>query len=243
VAVTLYLARHAEASNPRGILYGRLPRVDLSDNGRVQAAELAGAMADLPLAAIYHSPLLRARRTAAAIASRHPGVRLIRSSLLLENLHPFQGRPQSEVATLGDRVYDPDVIGQGGESIEDLRDRLGRFLRLVARRHAGAAVAAVAHADPIAALRLHLLGKELNIVGLRQEAPPPAAVFRIDLLDASTTQLSWFWRPAAPPSTPRETPAAQEAVRPVAVAESDPASGTDRAPDCPAAAAQVRSSG
>ena len=40
MAVTIYLARHAEAANPKNILYGRLPRVDLSVGGRDQAAAL-----------------------------------------------------------------------------------------------------------------------------------------------------------------------------------------------------------
>ena len=197
--VSVYLVRHAEAHNPGGILYGRLPRIDLSSSGREQAGRLAEAMAALQLEAIYHSPLLRARRTALAIGRHQHGVPLRESALLLENRHPLQGRPQAEVAKLGDRVYDPDVLGAEGESIAALSARLARFLRQVARRHPEGVVAAVAHADPLAALRATLLGKELKVATLRQEAPPLASVFRFDLLTDGTTRLEWFYRPPGPP--------------------------------------------
>lgn len=195
MALTIYLARHAEAANPRGILYGRLPRIDLSATGREQSASLAAAMAELPLQAVYCSPLLRARRTAEAIAERHPGVPVVRSSLLLENRHPYQGRPQSEVAKLGTKAFDAEVLGPHGETIVDLRDRLMRFLWRAARRYPGGVIAAVGHADPLAAVRAHLLGKELTSVSLHQEAPAPAAVFRVDLSDDGTVRLEWFWKP------------------------------------------------
>ena len=195
----LYAVRHAETQNPRDILYGRLPRFDLSESGRTQAAATAEAMAGLPLDAIYHSPLLRARHTAAAIAARHPGVPVRQSRLLLENLHPYQGRPHSEVAKLGDRAYDPEILGTQGESIADLRDRLARFLQMIRRRHPGGVVAAISHADPLSALRLHLLGKELTHTNLRQEAPPLASVFEVELGADGAPRVDWFWRPPAPP--------------------------------------------
>src|SRR5712692_4975072 len=68
---TVWLARHGEAHNPSELLYGRLPRVRLSPEGRRQAQALAGFLAPRSLAAIYSSPLLRARRTAEAV----PGTR------------------------------------------------------------------------------------------------------------------------------------------------------------------------
>jgi broad specificity phosphatase PhoE len=197
--LTLYVVRHTETHNPRDILYGRLPRFDLSARGREQAAATAEAMAELPLDVIYRSPLLRARRTAAAIAARHPGVPVRESSLLLENLHPYQGRTHAEIAKLGDRAYDPGVLGETGESIPDLVRRVARFLQMVRRRHAGGVVAAVSHADPVAALRLYLLDKELVHANLRQEAPPLGGVFRAELDGGGPPRLEWLWKPEPPP--------------------------------------------
>jgi broad specificity phosphatase PhoE len=225
VGLTIYFVRHAEAANPRDILYGRLPRVDLSANGRKQAEALAVAMADLPLEAIYQSPLLRARRTAAAIAVHHPGVPIIRSSLLLENRHPFEGRPQTEVAKLADRAYDPDILGTTGESLLDLRDRVVRFLQRTSRRHLGGVVAAVAHADPLAVLRVCLLSKELSLARLREETPPLAAVFRVDFDDDRPPRLEWFWKAQA--TAPTNEGAASGRNGRAAVAESQPGLAVD----------------
>ena len=59
--------RHGEVHNPRAIFYGRMPRFRLSEAGRRQAEAAADYLAGAPLAAIYTSPLLRARQTAAII--------------------------------------------------------------------------------------------------------------------------------------------------------------------------------
>src|SRR5437763_11491251 len=75
-----------------------------------------------------------------------------------------------------------------------------RFLQRVSRRHRDGVVAAVAHADPLAALRAQLLGKGPTIASMRQEAPPLAAVFRVELSDAGAAGLEWFWKPPVPPA-------------------------------------------
>jgi broad specificity phosphatase PhoE len=229
----LYFVRHAETHNPRDILYGRLPRFDLSERGRQQAVALADAMASLRLDAIYQSPLLRARRTAATIAARHPGVPVKWSKLLLENLHPYQGRPQSEIAKIGDRAYDPEILGAGGESIADLRRRMARFVQVVRARHPGGVLAVVSHADPLSALRLNLLGKESTHANLRQEAPPLASIFQVELGADGSSRLEWFWKlPAA--LVPAQRPAdgaARAAAEPPGAASRDGAEpGPSREP-------------
>jgi broad specificity phosphatase PhoE len=227
MGLTLYLARHAEAHNPHGILYGRLPRVDLSSSGQRQAEALAEALAVLRPRAIFQSPLLRARRTASFVAARHPGVPLRSSRLLLENLHPYQGRKHSEIAELRDRVYDPDVLGEEGETINDLCERLVRFVRRLGREYPSGEVIAVAHADPLAALRAHLLGKELVVGSLRQEAPPLTGVFRIEVHETEIGAPEWFYRPPAPPApTNGETEAAQPGQPSEAEASAQPPAGS-----------------
>ncbi len=63
--------RHGEVWNPDGIVYGRLPGYGLSERGRTEAAELADALEGEPIRAVFASPLLRARQTAAILAEPH----------------------------------------------------------------------------------------------------------------------------------------------------------------------------
>src|SRR5262245_14410990 len=75
---TIWLARHGEVHNPGEVLYGRMPRMRLTPEGHRQAEALADFLAARPLAAVYSSPMLRARRTAAAVLARQPGLGRIR---------------------------------------------------------------------------------------------------------------------------------------------------------------------
>ena len=67
---TVFLARHGQtAYNLEGRFQGQRP-VPLDETGRAQAAELAERAAGYEFAALWCSPLLRARETADAVATR-----------------------------------------------------------------------------------------------------------------------------------------------------------------------------
>src|SRR5260370_1030775 len=67
----LVRVRHAVTEQAGPMLTGRAPGVDLSEDGRKQAAALADRLADLPVAAVYASPIERTAQTGAAVAERH----------------------------------------------------------------------------------------------------------------------------------------------------------------------------
>jgi len=64
------LIRHAHCDPLGHAISGRTPGVHLSTQGRAQADELAGRLAQLAISAIYSSPLERTLETAAPLASR-----------------------------------------------------------------------------------------------------------------------------------------------------------------------------
>src|SRR3982074_1571184 len=93
-STTIWLARHGEAHNPSELLYGRLPRVRLTAEGRRQARALADFLAPQPLAAIYSSRMLRARRTAEAVLATRSDVARIRIDADLTEVRTgWQGEP------------------------------------------------------------------------------------------------------------------------------------------------------
>ncbi|MEW6221358.1 MAG: histidine phosphatase family protein [Thermodesulfobacteriota bacterium] len=168
-ATHLVLVRHGAVHNPKNVLYGRLPRFPLAAAGRSQALAAALALAATPLAALYSSPLLRARQTAAAIRERQPGLSLALCHLLTDVASPHQGRPGAEVDALPDNVYQDSR--PPFETPADVLGRLIRFLGQVRRRHSGQWVAAVSHGDPIAFLILWAHGQPPSAAGKTGLAP------------------------------------------------------------------------
>lgn len=71
---TLYLIRHAEPDFPGGekLCLGRKNDLPLGSSGLAQAALLASAFRNIPLEAVYTSPLQRAKQTAEYVAGGRP---------------------------------------------------------------------------------------------------------------------------------------------------------------------------
>ncbi|MGH3763926.1 MAG: histidine phosphatase family protein [Pseudonocardiaceae bacterium] len=66
---TVILLRHGRSTaNTAGVLAGRTPEVALDEHGQAQAEALVARLAQLPLAAVVSSPLLRCRDTVAPFA-------------------------------------------------------------------------------------------------------------------------------------------------------------------------------
>ncbi len=175
---SILLIRHADVHNPEQILYGRLPRYRLSEDGLAQAEMTAKALASEPLTAIYSSPMLRARQTAKIIVRYHPDVPVRESNHLQEVRTSWQGTRWVEIgqdANLYEPLRSPD-----DESMDDVGDRVERFVRQLLRRHAGETVACVSHADTVMIGRVRMEGKPLNMQTIRTpDYPERASVTRL----------------------------------------------------------------
>jgi broad specificity phosphatase PhoE len=180
MVTTVLLVRHADVHNPKNILYGRLPGFGLSKRGLKEAALLARALAEEPIAAIYSSPLLRARQTADIIARYHPGVPLHISKLLNEVRTSLQGRPSEEIRSLGFDYYTRRPSPRD-ETLEQVFARMDRLIRHLRRKHKGQTVLCVSHGDPICVVRLAYQGKPLDLQHLRgPDYPGKGSVTRLD---------------------------------------------------------------
>ncbi len=162
----LYIVRHTDVHNPLDILYGRLPRFRLSDLGLRQAERTTQALAEEPVEVFYSSPQLRARQTARIIAQPHPRARVRISHLLNEVYTTWQGRPQSELEAIGFDFY-ANPLRPEDERLEQIWDRLTRFVQMARRRHAGQTVVAVTHGDISHLARAGFLGLPIEIDSIR----------------------------------------------------------------------------
>lgn len=157
----IHFVRHGNVHNPQQILYGRRPRFGLSSTGRLQAAKAASCLGAYPIAAVYSSPLLRARQTALPIASS-AGVKLHISGLLNEVFTPYEGWPLAEFLKLQDIYHDiPDEY----EQPQDLIERAQRFVNRMCQQHPNRHIVAVTHGDIILTIRMWAEQKPLSFQG------------------------------------------------------------------------------
>jgi broad specificity phosphatase PhoE len=160
------LVRHGESvGNAEGIIQGQAD-YPLTDLGIRQAAATARRLSEMPLAAVYSSPLSRAFQTAVPIAAEHG---IAPTSLAsVQEYHFGEGtglsfaewRKASTVsATTGDPQHLVTPLYPGEEGRASFRERVCAAMWEVCERHAGDEfVVVVAHAGPIAVFVLDVLG-------------------------------------------------------------------------------------
>jgi broad specificity phosphatase PhoE len=162
LSTTVWLARHGEVHNPANVLYARLPRMRLTPEGHRQAQALADFLKSRRLAAIYSSPMLRARRTAATVLASQPQAERVRiDSDLQEVRTAWEGEPIAVLERIDWDFY-THPRASGDESLQAIHFRMQRWLNRMLSRHAGAEVLGVSHGDPILILVGALRGLPLD---------------------------------------------------------------------------------
>jgi probable phosphoglycerate mutase len=162
------LVRHGQTPTTGRVLPGRAPGLHLSDDGRRQAEAAATRIARVErVAAVYASPLERARETALPIArARGLAVRIERGLLELDvgrwtgsRLDRLSKRPEWTTV----QRYPSGFRFPEGESFFEMQARVTAALARMVERHRGGIVVAVSHADPIKAALAHALGMHLDL--------------------------------------------------------------------------------
>jgi probable phosphomutase (TIGR03848 family) len=165
---TLLLIRHGENDFVRtGKLPGRMPGIHLNEKGRAQAAQLAEALRNVPLAAVYSSPLERCAETAELIGeARNLGVQLL-PSLMDTDIGKWQGRELKRLRRLPEWKLVQGAPSRfrfpGGDSFVEQQSRLvAEVERLVSLHKPEDLIALVFHADPIKLVLAYFLGMPLD---------------------------------------------------------------------------------
>jgi broad specificity phosphatase PhoE len=134
----------------------------MTPEGQRQAQALCDCLADRPLAALYSSPMLRARQTAEIVLTRHPALGKVRIDSDLQEVGTgWQGEPIAALEGINWDFY-THPRGVHDESLQMIRDRMMRWLKRMLRRHAGSEVVGVSHGDPILILTGSLRGLPLE---------------------------------------------------------------------------------
>jgi probable phosphoglycerate mutase len=180
----LLLARHGQSRSNAERRFQGMQDVPLSAQGVEQARALGRAVRRRSVAAVYASPLARARQTA-EIAALGLGVRVVCLEDLRElSLGQWEGRTVDEIRALpGDPyarwVRDPVTCAPpGGEPLADVQRRVLRAVEGIGAAHPdGEAALVVCHGGVISAYLAHWLGLPLS------------AIWRLTVANASLTEV------------------------------------------------------
>lgn len=185
-ATRVVLVRHAETEeSARGRCYGRLD-VRLSPRGLREAQALATALAALPLAAVYSSPLARALDTARPLAAARGLEPSVLEALAELDFGEVEGLTYDEIEAERPELFrawmdDPARVRfPGGESLADLRARVLPALEQIRGRHEREAVAVVAHGGVIRVVLAEVLGLQ------------DGALFRLEHAEGGVSVVDWL---------------------------------------------------
>jgi broad specificity phosphatase PhoE len=181
----LIFVRHAEPHEEmRERIYGRLDP-ELSERGREHTVAIAGALAREPIAAVYTSPRLRARATAAPLAARLGVDVRVEDDLREIDFGELEGLTLAEAVERypveSSWMHAPaEAAFPGGESVAAMRARAIAAVRSIAARHEGTTAAVISHAVVIRAILADAL------------VMPPDAMFRLDQSYGGISVVEWF---------------------------------------------------
>jgi broad specificity phosphatase PhoE len=134
----IYLVRHGETEWNKVRRFQGRSNLPLNQEGRKQVQALALALKNIPLIAIYTSPLIRALETARRIKVFHPSTPIFEDNDLIEmDLGEFEGmKVQDWAEQYPDfrKAWNENPVSvrmPGGESLKDVQDRAKKTLERI----------------------------------------------------------------------------------------------------------------
>lgn len=178
----LLMVRHASNDYLRdGKLAGWTPGVHLNAQGQREADALARRLNDIPISAIYSSPLERAMETAAAVASCQKLEIHIREELGEVRAGEWTGKSIGDLSKTDDwKQMLSHPVGfhlPGGESIDEVQRRMVAAIDAIVAAHPKEIVAVFSHSDPLKAAIAHYLKMDLNEFNRLTINPAAVTVF------------------------------------------------------------------
>lgn len=162
----MLLVRHGQTPTTGKVLPGRTPGLHLSEHGQSQAEQVAERLAELPVTAVYSSPMERTRQTAEPTAERF-GLPVVEEPGLIEgDFGDWTGVKLTDLMKLPAwcKVQRrPDTFRfPNGESFKEILDRMTTTITTLRDQHPGGVVACFSHADPIRVAVADALGTPLR---------------------------------------------------------------------------------
>lgn len=162
------MVRHGKTPSTGKLLPGRAKGLHLSDTGIQEALVVAERLSKIKkVAAIYASPLERARETAAPIAKALKQKVIINKGLLECDFGDWTGEELAKLMELpewSNVQRAPSTFRfPKGESFTEMQTRMVSTLDDLRKKHSGGVVICVSHADPIKAAVAHAMGTHIDL--------------------------------------------------------------------------------
>ena len=213
MSTRLFLVRHGESVwNAEQRIQGQADP-PLSALGTQQACDLAETLSERPLVAVYCSPLVRARETAAYICAPHHLAPCVEEGLREVNLGAWQGYTPSDLSAEMRKLYhawrlNPTTVHPpGGETVDEARARAARAVAAIAEEYRDATVVLVTHSILGRVLLCHCLGIGLYLVPRFKLKKASISVIRLDEYGAVLERLgdTGHLRSSAPVEAPLDS--------------------------------------
>ena len=180
---TFYFVRHAITSHTGKKLSGWMEGIPLTEEGREQATAVADRLADVPLKAVYSSPIDRTLETAKAIASRHGLDVRTRRNLGEVEYGTWTNRPLKALARtkLWTKVqrYPSGARFPDGETLREVQNRAVDEVERLAQEHPKDAISCVSHGDVIKLVFAHYMGVHIDLFQRLMVAPASISVLAL----------------------------------------------------------------
>lgn len=172
----IYLVRHGRVVGAELRRFIGHLDVPLAEAGETQLQGLALRLSATPLAAVYTSDLIRARRSAEIVAAPHGLTPRVTPSLREMAMGRWEGLTAEEIKAAEPEAFKEWMSRVGefpfpeGESVPDLLARSWPVVESILRAHVGERVAVVAHGGTNRVLLCRALGLSLErLVAMGQD--------------------------------------------------------------------------
>jgi probable phosphomutase (TIGR03848 family) len=163
----LLLIRHASNDSIGSYVAGRRPGLHLNAEGVRQAEALAERLRPVPIAAVYSSPLERARETAEPISRDHGGTIGIDEAFIEIDYGEWTGRTMEQLEDDPSWRHWNEARSAaripGGEMMIETQTRVVAAITRLCEKHPTERIAVVSHGDPIRSAIAYYAGIPIDL--------------------------------------------------------------------------------
>ncbi len=196
----LYFVRHGQSeATVQMVISNRDLFHPLTELGRQQAEALARSLAEVPVVALYSSPIVRAAQTAHIVAAKKNLPVEFADALCEPDCGIMEGRSDEEAWAEHDRVMHDWLVQrqfdsriEGGESYNDLRARFVPFIDQLMAKHGDTEhnLLLMTHGS-LLYLMLPLVLTNIDFAAVREYPMPNAGVILVERQASGLVCLEW----------------------------------------------------